>query len=105
LVTHPLAHIELMGDDVTEAPGEAASRTTSRTTPTVGPLAKAPTAATGAEVVEASGMSTVSVMGIVDAATAKTMHVRLNASATAAPKPRCDKQATRMAMGVDTRKG
>ena len=46
-VTHALSHIELMGSDITEATGEAASRTTSPTTPPVRPLGKAPTAAAG----------------------------------------------------------
>ncbi len=48
-------------------------------------------------------MSTMPVMGVVDAATAKTMHIRLNTSATAAHRPRRDKQASWTAMGVDTR--
>ena len=106
-VTHALSHIKLMGSDITEATGEAASRNTSPTPPPVRPLVKAPTAAAGAAVaaavVEASAMSTMRVMGVVDAATAKTMHARLNASATAAQRPRRDKRATWTAMGVDTR--
>jgi len=106
-VTHALSHIEPMGSDITEATGEAASRTTSPTTPSVRPLVKAPTAAAGAAVaaavVEASAMSTMPVMGVVDAATAKTMPARLNASATAAQRPRRDKRPTWTAMGVDTR--
>jgi len=48
-------------------------------------------------------MSTMPVMGAVDAATANPMHIRLNASATAVQRPRRDKQATWAAMGVDTR--
>ena len=106
-VTHALSRIELMGSDITEATGEADSRTTSPTTPPVGPLVMAPSAAAGAAVaaavVEASAMSTMPVMGVVDAATAKTMHVRLNASATAAQRPRRDMRAIWTARGVDTR--
>ena len=105
-VTHAVSHIELIGGDITEATGEAASRTTSPTTPSVRPLVKAPTAAAGAvvaaAVVEASAMSTMPVMGVVDAATAKTMHARLNASATAAQRPRREKRTTWTATGVDT---
>ena len=106
-VTHALSHIEPMGSDITEATGEAASRTTSPTPPPDRPLVKAPTAGTGAAVaaavVEASTMSTMPVMGVVDAAPANTMHARLNASATAAHRPRRDKRATWTAMDVDTR--
>ncbi len=47
-------------------------------------------------------MSTMPVMGVVDAATAKTMHARLNASATAAQRPRREKRTTWTATGVDT---
>jgi len=108
-VTHALSHIELMVGGVTEASGEAASWTTSPTVPPVRrPLVKAPTAAAGAAVAaavaEASAMSTMPVIGVVEA-TAKTMHVnvRLNASANAAQRPRRDKRATWAAMGVDTR--
>ena len=92
-VTHALLHIEPMGSDITEAPGESASRTTSSTPPSVRPLVKDPTAA----------MSTMPGMGVVDAATANTLHARLNARATAAQRPRRDKRATWTAMGVDTR--
>jgi len=92
-VTHAVSHIELIGGDITEATGEAASRTTSPTTPPVRPLGKAPTAAADAAVAAA----------VVDAATAKTMHARLNASATAAQRPRRDKRSTWTAMVVDTR--
>ncbi len=52
-VTHALSHIKLMGSDITEAPGETASRTTSSTPPSVRPLVKDPTAAAGAAVVAA----------------------------------------------------
>ena len=48
-------------------------------------------------------MSTVSVGGVVDAATERTMHVRLNARATAEHRPRRDSRATLTARGVDTR--
>lgn len=106
-VTHAVSHIELMGSDITEAPGETTSRTTSSTAPSVRPMVKDPTAAAGAAVVaavvEASAMSTMPVMGVVDAATTNTMHARLNASATAAQRPRRDKRATWTAMGVHTR--
>jgi hypothetical protein len=103
-VTHALSHIELMGSDITEAPGETASRTTSSTPPSVRPLVKAPTAAAGAAVVAAvAEASAMPVMGVVDAATANIMHARLNASATAAQRPRRDKRATWTAMGGDTR--
>ena len=108
-VTQAVSHIKLMGSDITEATGEAASRTTSPTPTPVRPLVKAPTARTGAAVaaavVEASTMLTMPVMGGVDAAAAKTRHVRLNASATAAQRPRRDKRATWTAMGVGTREG
>jgi len=106
-VTHTLSHIELMGSDIIEAPGETAPRTTSSTPPSVRPLVKDPTAAAGAAVVavvvEALAMSTMPVMGVVDAATAKTMHARLSASAIAAQRPRRDERATWTAMSVDTR--
>ena len=94
LVTHALPHIEPMRDDVTDATGEAASRTTPRTTPSGGSTVRAATAYAGAAVGEASAISTGSTgsnmpaMGIVEAATAKPRHVRLNTSATAAPSPR-----------------
>ena len=106
-VTHALSHIEPMGSDITEATGEAASRTTSPTPPPVGPMVKAPSAAAGAAVaaavVGATAMSTMPVMGVVDAASANTTHPKLNASATAAHRPRRDKRATWTAMDVDTR--
>ncbi|WP_248582745.1 hypothetical protein [Nocardioides sp. InS609-2] len=99
--------MELMGSDITEAPGETASRNTSSTPPSVRPLVKDPTAAAGAAVVaavfEASAMSTMPAMGVVDAATANTTHAKLNARATAAHRARRDERATWTAMGVDTR--
>jgi len=106
-VTHALSHIELMGGDVAEATGEAASWTASPTVPPLRrPLVKAPTAAAGAAVAAAGAgafaMSPMPVMGVVEA-TAKTMHARLNARATAAQRPRRDKRATWAAMSVDTR--
>ncbi len=106
-VTHALSHIELMGGDIAEATGEAASRTASPTPPPVRRMVRAPSAAAGAAaaaaVVGATAMSTMPVMGVLDAATARTMHVRLNARATAAQKPRRDKRATWTETGVDTR--
>jgi len=48
-------------------------------------------------------MSTTPVMGIVDAGTAKTTLIKLNASATTAQRPRRNKRATWKAMRVDTR--
>jgi len=108
-VTHALSHIELSGREIIAATGEAAPRTISPTPPPVRPLLKAPTAAAGAAaaaaVVGATAMSTMPVMGALDAATARTMHVRLNARATAAQKPRRDKRATWTETGVDTREG
>ena len=50
-----------------------------------------------------STMPVMRVIDIVDAATARTMHVRLNARATATQRPRREKRATSTAMGVDTR--
>ena len=107
-VTHARSHIEPMGSDITEAPGETASRTTSSTPPSVRPwLVKDPTAVADAAViagvVEASAMSTMPVMGVVDAATANTKHPRLNARAIAAHSPRRDQRATWTAMSGDTR--
>lgn len=98
---HALSHIELMGV-ITEATGEAPSRTASPAAPPARPPGYALTATPGATVADASTLSTMPVMGIVDAATARTVHVRLNARATAAHKPRRDKRATLRATGVDT---
>lgn len=108
---HALSHIEPMGSDFTQATGEAAPWTTSRP-PLIGPSVRclpavAGTAVAGtAVVVEAVGstaMSTMDVIGVADAATVRTMHARLNASATAAQRPRREKRATWTETGVDTR--
>ncbi len=102
-MTHALSHIELMGRDVTEVTGAAFPWTTSPiVSPVRRPPVKAPTAAAGAAVAEASVMPTMPVMGV-DAAAANVRQARLNASAHAAPRPRRDKRATWAAMGVDTR--
>ena len=95
-VTQTLPHRELMGVDLTEDTGEAASRTTSRTAPPAGPLVRAPTATAGAAVAEAS------IMGVVATATASTMHVRVNASTITAQRPYRDQRATLATMNEGT---
>lgn len=92
---HTPSQLELIGGNAPPATGEAASRTISPTTASVGPAARAPPATTGAAtaalVAEASAMP---VIGVVDAATASRMQIRLNARATAEQRLRRDKRAT-----------
>ncbi len=104
-VMHALSHIMLMGGDITEATDEPASWTTSPTAPSARPLVWTPTATAGAAaaaaVAEALAMSPMPVMGV-DAAAATTRHVKPNASATAAHRPRRDQRAIWAATGVGT---
>lgn len=105
LVQQAVSHIDAIGGDIDQGTGEVVSRTTSPTPPLIGPRVKAPPAVAGEAVVaEALGEIAMSVMGVDDAATARTRHARLNARATAATAPRREMRATWTAMGVDTRK-
>jgi len=106
-VTQELWHNELMGGEITDATDETAPGTASRTAVSIGPLVSDPTAvapaAAAASVAEVLAMSALPVIGVIDAATARTAHVRLNASAIAAHRPARDTRAILTATGVDTR--
>ena len=102
-VTHAPSHIELVGD-MSKATGDVGSRTATPTALPVSSLTDAPMVTADADidapVVQVPAISAMPVMGVVaDAETAKPMHVRLNARAIDAHKPRRDQRATASATG------
>ena len=102
-VTHALSHIELIGGGMTEATGDTATRTATSTAPPGWPPMKAPTVTAGADIdAPVAEVPAMSAMGLVDAETARPMHVRLNARVTAAHRPRRDSRATARATDVGT---
>lgn len=108
-VTHVLSHIELIDGDMSEATGDTGSPTATPT-PTALPIwpprytpAVTAGAAIDAPVAEVSAMPALPAMGVIDAETARPMHVRLNARVTTAHTPRRDKRATARATDVGTR--
>lgn len=103
-VTHALSHIELIAGDMPDATGDTASRTATSTGPPVWPPVKAPTVTAGAAIdAPVAEVSAMPAMGVVDAETARPMHVRLKARVTTAHRPRRDQRATARATDVGTR--